>query len=60
MNSYLIHRLDRNVSIDEKKVDKPQCTKEKQTLRKRAEACTCFVSMAKEVCDKKWKCLKQM
>ena len=27
MNSYLIHRLDRNVSINEGKVNEPQCIK---------------------------------
>ena len=53
MNSYLIHRLDRNLSINKRKVDEPQCAKEKQTLRKRAKAHTHFVSTAKEARDKR-------
>ena len=40
MNSYLIHRLDRDVSMNERKVDKPQCTKKKETLRRQTEAHT--------------------
>ena len=36
----------------------PQCTKEKQTLRKRAEACTHFVSTAKEAHDKRAEAFK--
>ena len=51
MNSNLIHRLDRNVSIDEKKVDEPQCTKKRQTLRRQAEARIHFVSTATKACD---------